>query len=410
MATFILPNGPIERHVDESAYIFKESGAYPTASAKYESTMDYFTDSIILTESENRTNDSLINKSMLVYRTLEDGKGTFDTLASKADGKKQTRTHEETYSRYWHGFLIYTRPLLEFFNYRTIRKIGLIAQLSLLALVIYRLIKNNRPLLAFAYVVSYLTLSVKALGYCLQYWPCTFIALIASIAVISLYERNRLTPDTIAVLFAITGATTNYFDFLTFPIITLGLPLTLALALIFHKAKFKKLVECFICPSISWAYSYGLMWFMKWTIATLTTGRNIFIEAFKAAEIRSGIANDQVISYGAVLKDNFNQFSNNPMTTVILITTTVTIIALCVGIYAKVNNPSIKMTKVLVFALTASLVFIWYRALLQHSFIHRFMVNRDCIVIMASILMGCATMIETLTRASICIRRKDDNA
>lgn len=61
---------PIENHVNSSAAIFEEEGAYPSLFSWSTSQLDNFTDAVMLLEAADDTANSAINKAMLVYRGI----------------------------------------------------------------------------------------------------------------------------------------------------------------------------------------------------------------------------------------------------------------------------------------------------------------------------------------------------
>lgn len=396
LLVFCLPSKPIEDNVFKSGYIFEENGAYPAANSKYESTMDYFTDAIILLESSNDSSESIVNRAMKAYRSAIDESMPVETVIANSKKSGDVSRQEVEYSRYWHGFLVYARPLLEFFNYRAIRIIGYAAQLILLFAIGYKLVRIRRPLLAFAYLCSYASISIKALGYCMQYWPSSFIALFASILVIYMNEQSKLSSRNTVLVFTVIGAATNYFDFLTFPIVTLGIPLCLLVALRFHSDSYCG-VACCLCSIFSWAYGYGLMWILKWLLGTLLTGNNLFQNALAAAERRSGLAPGSSYSFASTISANFDKYINNPTVTIVTAVLVVTLIVFCAVWFIGIDIDRKKINRASTFVVIMLLVPAWYRAFLQHSYVHSFMVNRDFVIVTFSLLMGCAVLIEHIS-------------
>lgn len=393
LLVFCLPSKPIEDNVFKSGYIFEENGAYPAANSKYESTMDYFTDAIILLESSNDSSESIVNRAMKVYRSVIDESKPVESVIANSKKSGDVSRQELEYSRYWHGFLVYTRPLLEFFNYRAIRIIGYAAQLILLFAIGYKLVRIRRPLLAFAYLCSYASISIKALGFCLQYWPSSFIALFASILVIYMNEHSKMSLRNTVLVFTVVGAVINYLDFLTFPIITLGIPLCLLVALKIHSDSFCGL-SCCLCSIFSWAYGYGLMWVSKWFLGSLLTGENLFREALAAAEYRSGMAPGSSYSLVSTISVNFDRYINNPTVTIVTAVLVVTLIVISAVWLIGIDIDRKKLFRASAFVVIMLLVPAWYRAFLQHSYVHSFIVNRDFVIVTFSLLMGCAVLIE----------------
>lgn len=411
LLVFCLPSKPIEDNVSKSGYLFEESGPYPVANLKYESAMDYYTDAIILLESSNDSSESIVNRAMKVYRSVIDDSMPVETVVANSKKSSDVSRQELEYSRYWHGFLVYIRPLLEFFNYRSIRIIGYAAQLILLFAIGYKLVRIRRPLLAFAFLCSYASLSIKALGYCLQYWPSSFIALFSSILVIYMNEHSKLSPRNTVLVFTVIGAAINYFDFLTFPIVTLAIPLCLLVALRFHSDSYCGLACC-LCSIFSWAYGYGLMWILKWLLGTLLTGENLFHEALASAKYRSGMLPEYSYSLVSTIRVNFDKYINNPTVTIATAVLVVTLIVVCAVWFIGIDIDRKKLFRASAFVVIMLLVPAWYRAFLQHSYVHSFMVNRDFVIVTFSLLMGCAVLIEqialVLKDGLSCIRISSD--
>lgn len=72
--------------------------------------------------------------------------------------------------------------------------------------------------------------------------------------------------------FLLIGILTCYFDFLTYPVVTLGLPLVVWVALQNGRYPFRKLLWQGASLCAFWAIGYGGMWGCKWLIAALALG------------------------------------------------------------------------------------------------------------------------------------------
>lgn len=68
--------------------------------------------------------------------------------------------------------------------------------------------------------------------------------------------------------FLIVGILTSYFDFLTYPIVTLGIPLCCYFLL--ESDRLWNNIKRLTGFSVSWAIGYAGMWAAKWVIADLT--------------------------------------------------------------------------------------------------------------------------------------------
>lgn len=81
---------------------------------------------------------------------------------------------------------MYLKPLLVLFDLGVIRAIGGVLQ----GLLVLRLARLSRLLLALGFVTGYFSVSVVALAQCLQYWPPVFVMLATCLAVLVAWEKR----------------------------------------------------------------------------------------------------------------------------------------------------------------------------------------------------------------------------
>lgn len=86
-----------------------------------------------------------------------------------------------------------------------------------------------------------------------------------------------------------------FFDFLDSPVITLGIPLVVLV--VRHSAcggagtgwsSGIHLAALIALAAVGWAFGYLYLWALKWVLATLVTGQDVFSSAFGQAAIYSG--------------------------------------------------------------------------------------------------------------------------
>lgn len=85
-----------------------------------------------------------------------------------------------------------------------------------------------------------------------------------------------------SIFFVVVGAMTSYLDLLTFPLISLGIPLVLWLTLNDSQSIWKNICRIFLL-SLSWAIGYVGMWVLKWGIGSIIIGENVVQNALSAA-------------------------------------------------------------------------------------------------------------------------------
>ena len=94
----------------------------------------------------------------------------------------------------------------------------------------------------------------------LQYSFIFIVTLISMIAVLIVYKYKK--QKFIPIIFFITGALATYFDLLTYPLVTLGMPIVLV-ALLESRRKTKLLDQILLSIKLGvmWAIGYGLLFF-----------------------------------------------------------------------------------------------------------------------------------------------------
>ena len=172
-----------------------------------------------------------------------------------------------TLSRYWHGYLVLLKPLLLFFSYQDIRMVNMMVQGALLiwlfSLMQQRGLKRYLPALGIA--VLALTPFVMPLN--MHYSVVYLIALIGMIVMLQWPEwvENRLGSS---MLFLMLGILTSYFDMLTYPLLSFGLPAVLWLVLS-EKEGGKRALVTLIRIGLIWLIGYAGMWAGKWLLVAI---------------------------------------------------------------------------------------------------------------------------------------------
>ncbi len=190
------------------------------------------------------------------------------SLRAFCEGETTDNMYLHEYSRYWHGYLIYLKPLLLVFSWSQIVVIGAVIQLFLLLAVIIISVKKKQAGVGIATVIGFFFMKPLLILASLTMSVCWCITLSALLVMLSCHERlekKRLYPEA----FLLIGIFTSYFDFLTYPIVTLGFPLC-AYFLIERKCTLKQSFLKIIGYCTCWGTGYAGMWAFKWLIADVT--------------------------------------------------------------------------------------------------------------------------------------------
>jgi hypothetical protein len=211
------------------------------------------------------------------------------TLKDARDTVANNEPADVFYVRYWHGFRIYVRALLSVMDYGTMRTLIMWVFFLLMGAVSVMLAFQTRsawpPMLFTAGILFVNPVVASAL---FQYSVCFVIAFIGMLFVPKWIKR----PESAMMGFMILGMATQFFDFYTAPLLTLGLPLLgwlICLACAKEPVPAKKMLMLSLKALAVWFAAYASMWIVKLAITTIFTDQNAFASAWGATIERVGI-------------------------------------------------------------------------------------------------------------------------
>lgn len=363
---FLIPgNSPkIVTHITESLETFITESHYPQAVTGVEHSMlDNYTDGLMLNNAVYNGDENAFMKASKVYKYLYENQTPMESLISLFSGN--TDFQKNPYSRYWHGYLVVLKPLLLFLNYPEIRLLNSGLQLILFALVICALTYKKKKEYVLPFSLCILSLMPVSVGLSLQYSAIYYISLLAALVLLlfgDCLQEKHLLPE----FFLFIGILVNYFDFFTYPLFALGLPLCVVFFL-YDKLNLRESIGMFVKTCFSFGFGYSMMWLLKWLVGTVITGDNIFKSALdKCAERTSTTAFDTTITISDTLKLNLGIFATKKMLLLLIV---VVFALICYNLYRKVTVSSI-LTCILPYGATALLPVLWYVFASNHSYIH----------------------------------------
>ena len=187
----------------------------------------------------------------------------------------------------------------------------------------------------------------------MQFFPILAITVITSLIVV-----KRGGSSDLGMLFFVVGSLACFFDLLTTPLLTLGIPLAVMLSLNREEpVQIKHRLLEFIRLAFLWGLGFGLTFVTKWGLATLVSGYNVVSDAIDTGLYRLGA--DEFTRWDAV-SENFKML-NLPM----IITAVLSLIVLMVVSHHKFN-----WKKAILFLLIGLTPYLWYLALANHSYLH----------------------------------------
>lgn len=204
-------------------------------------------------------------------------------------------TFNGNYSYYWHGYIILLRPLLFLIELSDLRILNGACQLILLLLLAFVVGKEKGIRYVFALMTSFLMLGMIAMPLSLQFSWVFYIAYGGTLILLKKQKFFRANSRYV-YFFAVIGMITSYFDLLTYPLLTWGMPLLWWIMLDKIHDEEKGWLKRVVYSGISWIVGYAGMWVMKWTLATVVLRRNIFESAISEVFLRSGMGEGEIYS------------------------------------------------------------------------------------------------------------------
>lgn len=275
---FCIPTERIRRHVAESADRLLVDADTVTGNEflRYlAKNRESYTDAIIVQYAfEKIPGKNAYEHAMWAYHhDLEDGIwAAEDSLRAVLNASDASGMFLREYSRYWHGYLIYIKPLLLLFSWERLIWLMILAQLALLAAVAAVSVRKKHYAVAAALGGGLIFMKPELIVVSFTMSVCFFITLGAMLFMLlrdGWLREKRYYPE----FFLCVGILTAYFDFLTYPVVTLGFPLCVYF-LISERTGILESLKKIIIYSGCWGVGYAGMWASKWVVAdvTLQTG------------------------------------------------------------------------------------------------------------------------------------------
>lgn len=375
LLAYMLPVAPIEENVTKSADIFRREGTYPiTDIMGVDTRLDNYTDALMLLSASYRGEESPLEKTLKVYRYASpvSDDPAITLVAHYGDGAEVSTT---AYERYWHGYLITLKPLLSLLDYGQIRALNMVLVGAVTLCLLYLMYIRGISGYILPLVISLLILDPTAIVRSLQYSTIYYISILASCYLLFKLEWLTKQKDRLPLLFAAVGCVTSFFDLLTWPLASFGLPFCIFLAS--DKRDAGKHLRLMLLCLVSWSVGYGGMWAGKWLVAAAFGDTGAVKTALTIAFFRSSMADEAgyAFSYLDVLKRNLmHMIAPAALAALIYVIAALMLQRRRHGTGAGNGTWSNGLAVRTVLAL---LPFFWYLALGNHSYVHHWFTYRE---------------------------------
>ena len=388
----------IEKKVIESYNILRQEDSSYRVSRIFNVWNNNYTDAVIINESYSVDNKHPFLSYMKVRKNYKKGLTQHELPESTGEGISVNYNYETgeeiyeydydsigelydfingnihysvNYGRYWHGYLILFRPLLLICNISEIRAILHISFVLLLLLFVFLVYKRFNISIALIYGLSIITCGYLTASYSLESSSVFLIMIISSIIYIKRIDKMK----NFNIFIFIVGCITNYFDYLTIPLITLGVLSSLyMLKLLEEKKDWKYCLKELIIGSLLWLIGYAGTWIFKWIQYDLTINdvNNMlkigFVQSFYRMERVNDIVGDSSIIYRTIDLIGVASFYSLIITFIIMI----------INKFKMFSNSINK--NAIPFLLIALYPVVWYIVLANHTLIHYYFTYRHTII------------------------------
>ncbi len=379
ICVYALPTDPIKKNVAEASNIMQMDGSHPELVYGHQDTMlDNLTDSIMLLTARYEKTESIFEEALMNQRFSVNGMMDSEILAAEAAGEDLEGT-VSSYGRYWHGYLVYLKPLLMFLNYGQIRYVIGLVQFTLFAAILYLFVKKNKEKHILPFLAAYLFLNPAALSLSLQYFPASVLTMAQFVILLKQESKYKEDRRRWIYHFFVVGCLIAYFDFLTYPLLTLGMPLVFLIAE--NRKTLKEDLISLAASCAAWGAGYGGMWGSKWILATLFTKENVIADALESVLFRAGSTEGEVeISALEVVMRNIGA---NKL--YLLLAATVFVVIILCG-FRKKNRIVLKNVNISLLLCTL-LPLAWYVVVSNHSYVHFWFTYRILAISIYGILL-----------------------
>jgi hypothetical protein len=385
VAAYALPLSPIDEHVRLSVPAMDGSWAtgeiaYEQLGKGYQTTqLDNSTDAVMLLAAACESDRPLLQRVVDVS-TLNSGISGYAGLLEYGRNGQANMTVSPS-ARYWLGFLIFLKPLLLVFSYMDIRMLLIVTEQLMLAAVIAGFCRRSLARFVPAFALALVCVTPAIVGFSLQFSK-VFLLFMGAKLVLLYAPRVTHTRASAAAFFLIVGMATSYFDYLTYPVATFGMPFVLYLLLTPAPSRRDTLLGGLVCLT-AWLAGYFGMWAGKWAVAALLGDDPSFFTGLlaKIAERNGYAAGGASLGLLDVLGAVFGVFAKKAYLLLAAAVAAVCAIVFLRARHAGLARPGKRpagLAEALV--ITALLPFVWYALTANHTYNHAVFTSRALVV------------------------------
>lgn len=287
------------------------------------------------------------------------------------------------YYRYWMGGIPVIRFLLIFMNYTGIRYLNVFVIFTLFGMVYSQMSQHISKIFAFLFAFVLMMIQFWIFPLSLQYTPVYVITMITILVLIWAKRSGKMTLTNVVFASFIVGSVTNYFDLLTAPLLTFGLPFFVWFVLKYknQEAHFMTTIVETFSLGLSWLIGFALTWVSKWTIGTLLLEDNVFKSAIQQIFLRTEGTEGEVLNFSEIMNKLLSTMFPNYVLPILLLIFLAWLIA-----WFTAKKPMNAFMNNGVLILISIVPFVWFFILQNHNQHHYYFTYRNLAITVLGVL------------------------
>ncbi|MCM1540491.1 MAG: hypothetical protein NC121_04450 [Blautia sp.] len=272
---YCIPEERIRRHIEISSDFIVEEGNYPYMGVESGGfILDNYTEALLLMFNYTADNAKPIYNAFVAQEYCKQGTEGVDLFQEMLLDSEWEQAIAGKRSSNWLGMNIVLRPLLFMFDFSQCRVIlNVISYLALFVTMVLMARKCGGGYLAIGFGFTLMAFNYYSLS--LSFSLGVFCVIIACAAICFMLIRGLSKVNLLQVMFVV-GIATAYFDWLSIPLITWGLPILVVLAMMYSQNNNTLFVEYFnkaFQGGFGWSLGYAGMIIGKCMVAVLVQGK-----------------------------------------------------------------------------------------------------------------------------------------
>lgn len=378
----MIPRSAVFPQIKQSVPVFQKEGTYPSYGLPFRQVaLDNFDDAL-MTNMALTVDTSQPIRAAAFNAQAVDVTDPINQVKALTAGVTTNSPATSSYQRYWHGYLVYLRPLLTLMPYQGVRVVlhGVLFTLGIYFCSLLFQQKTWGRLAAL--ITAALSVDFLYLGQSMQFSSVFILGLTA--ACIALTKGRHW--KNLTILFFITGGLTSFFDLLTAPLVSLGL---LLLVTTDHKQKKQLFLHL-----VFWSLGYATLWISKWIILELYFHHPAISEAVFHVVDRTVHAADADFTPLKALILNVRQLRGYAKSNKIFWLGAVMLAGVFFLVFRKKKVTAGLLSELTTWGALASIPYAWYLLVANHSYLHVWFTYRNQLLSVAAAVLFYVTLID----------------